>query len=56
MVALGREPSRILAERGIAHLLVPHPSPRNRTLNENHDEWIWVERLGEYIGAGAWGP
>lgn len=49
IVALGGFASKVLDKLGVEHFKLPHPSPRNRLLNDKEFERSELERCREYI-------
>jgi len=59
VVALGSLVSQILTAMGVQHFKMPHPSPRNRLLNDKDYEANILNRLKEYLDdqygdTGSW--
>jgi len=59
VVALGALSSQILKTMGVAHFKMPHPSPRNRLLNDKNYEQQMLIELRNYINdqpsdSGGW--
>ena len=60
VVALGALVSQILTAMGVQHFKMPHPSPRNRLLNDKSYETNILKQLKEYLDdqygdTGSWG-
>jgi hypothetical protein len=53
VVCLGPLPSRVLTRMGVRHFVLPHPSGRNRLLNDPEFERRMVQLLGVYILKGS---
>jgi hypothetical protein len=49
IVALGGFASRVLDKLNVEHFKLPHPSPRNRLLNDKEFERAELKRCKEYI-------
>ena len=49
IVALGGFVSSILSELGVSHFKLPHPSPRNRLLNDKTFEKTIVSECARYV-------
>lgn len=49
IVALGNEASKRLAKQGIDHHRLPHPSPRNRQLNNTKFEMQQLKKCKEWL-------
>jgi len=49
ILALGNMVSDELTSRGIKHFKMPHPSPRNRLLNDKSFEINMINRCEEYL-------
>ena len=49
VVALGGVASKSLTKVGIEHFRMPHPSPRNRQLNDKQYEINMVNDCGTYL-------
>lgn len=49
VVALGNEASKRLKKQGIEHLKLPHPSPRNRLLNDKKFELKELKKCKEWL-------
>ena len=59
VVALGALSSQILKSMGVGHFKMPHPSPRNRLLNDKDYEQSMLIELRNYINdqssdSGGW--
>lgn len=54
IVALGNEVSNTLKKMGVEHFKLPHPSPRNRLLNDKDFETERLEACREYIEVKKW--
>ena len=59
VVALGALSSQILKSMGVPHFRMPHPSPRNRLLNDKAYEEMMLIELRSYINgepsdSGSW--
>jgi len=59
VVALGALVSQILTAMGVQHFKMPHPSPRNRLLNDKAYEENVLKQLKEYLDdqygdTGSW--
>jgi hypothetical protein len=50
VIALGNFASESLERAGIRHFKMPHPSPRNRSLNDINYEWEQIKKCGKYLG------
>lgn len=50
VIALGGFASDSLKKAGINHFKMPHPSPRNRQLNDSNYEWEQIYTCGKYLG------
>lgn len=49
VIALGNVPSETLTRLGIEHMKMPHPSPRNRLLNDPEYERRMLDECREYV-------
>src|SRR5574343_422195 len=49
IVALGNHVSKVLNTLGIDHYRAPHPSPRNRKLNDKSYERSMLDELSSYL-------
>lgn len=50
VIALGGFASDSLEKAQIKHFKMPHPSPRNRLLNDSNYEWEQIYNCGKYLG------
>ena len=50
VIALGGFASDSLKKAQINHFKMPHPSPRNRLLNDSNYEWEQIEKCAKYLG------
>ena len=50
VIALGGFASDSLTKAQINHFKMPHPSPRNRLLNDSNYEWEQIEKCAKYLG------
>lgn len=50
VIALGGFASDALEKAQIKHFKMPHPSPRNRLLNDSNYEWEQIYNCGKYLG------
>jgi hypothetical protein len=53
VIALGNVASSCLHKLGIEHFKMPHPSGRNRLLNDREYELAMIERCREYLRGEA---
>lgn len=49
VIALGGFPSSVLDRINIAHFRLPHPSPRNRVLNDKHEFTKILDNCKRYL-------
>lgn len=51
IIALGSVAHRVLDELGVKHYTLPHPSPRNRSLNDKTAIIEKLDRCKKYLGS-----